>query len=134
MVKKSDMNWNFKLKDARKTRAKHNKTIQRLDKFDVKYNEVIDRFADDMILGKILRSTYWKYHYSGKPKKLSKTLVKEIKSMVNYRTREHIVSGLKSNNYPKSWDTAFYMAHKTKIDAMMKRIAKKAVSYAVKGY
>lgn len=132
MVRKSDMNWNFKIRDAMATRSKHSGRIRRLQEREVKYSEVIDYYTEQNLLSDLYGSTWFQLRYARKKQKLTKTLVKEIKARVNYMTRTYIQRGLEYNGYPKSWDTAFYMRHKTRVDALMKRIAKQLVRYATR--
>ena len=134
MAKINDFSWAFQVKDAGATRHNHKERIKKIKHFNIGFHNGIDRFADDMIVGAILRSGWWKYNYHNKPQKLTKTLVKTIKNVVNNTTRGHIRKNLKGAGYPVSWDTAFYMVHKTRVDALMKKIAKKLVGYAKGGY
>jgi len=116
-------NYDFKIKNITKTRRTHKKRIDKVSK--VPYSYVLDRLADDWITSNILRSAYWINYFRNKKRKdLTKTQFKNIKMLVNSHTRVIIRKGLEYEGLPKSWDTAFYMAHKTKVDALMKRITR----------
>lgn len=123
MVKK--YNYDFKIKDLRATTSKHKVQIQRSK--NVPYSEIIHRFMEDNILSDIWSSTQWQLRYYRELHTVNNQLVKDLKRFVNYFTREAIRRQLVESGYPKSWDTAFYVSHKAKIDAMMKRIVKELI-------
>lgn len=124
-------NYDFKVRDLRATKSKHRVQIQKSK--NVPYSEIIDYYAEDNISSDILGSTQWHFRYMQSKNKLNKTLVKELKSLVNYKTREYIGKALVYRNYPKSWDTAFYVSHKTKVDALMKRVVKELMRHFPRG-
>jgi hypothetical protein len=127
----NDFNWEFKLKNYHQTKSKHTPQIRKLKANKVRYSDVMDRYAEDMITSDIYSSTAWQYRYRSKTKP-SKTLVRSIKVWVNGQTYRTIQKGLEYAGYPKSWTTAFYITYKKRIDAMMKRVAKELYRLAVR--
>ena len=126
-------NWSFGVKNERATRNKHAKTIERMKKAGVKYNDIIDRFFEEGLLQSCLYPTdsMW-FIYVFKPMvkeagKLTKSHLRELKTYVNAVTYDLIQKSLIYNGYPKSWTTAFYMTYYTRINNMMTRVAKEIV-------
>ena len=128
--------WSFKIKDEASTRSKHAATIRRMKEAGVKYSDIIDYYFDQELLTQVMfpsgqRGNMWfTYYFQPKVKEagtLTKTMLRELKSTINGTTRMMIQRSLEYNGYPKSWDTAFYMAYKPKIDSMMTRTAKEIV-------
>ena len=128
-------NWSFGVKNERATRNKHAKTIERMKKAGVKYNDIIYRNFDGEIVENTLSpsASMW-FIYRFKPMvegagKLSKAHLRELKTYVNSRTYDIIQRRLIYNGFPKSWATAFYMAYYTRINNMMTRVAKEIVAH-----
>jgi len=134
MPKKKGMmyNWEYKLKNLEATTQKHSGKIQRMKKSDLKYNDVIDYMFEDELLSQIYNSTWFQYRYAREPKKITKSLVRELKTGINGETKRMIERSLEFSGYPKSWSTAFYVKHKKRIDAMMKRVGKQLLRYIPK--
>lgn len=128
----------FGVMNPEQTRMKHSGRIMKAK--DIPYDEIVHPFFEDNVTQYVisgfpgrLAGSGWFSGFSERTKTdekgaLMKSSVKELKSVVNWRTREEITNQLVSHGYPKSWDTAFYMAHYNKINEMMKRIVKDIVT------
>jgi len=138
------MRWNedywtkpFGVMNPEQTMEKHQGRI--LKAKDIPYEEIIDPYFEEQVIQNVISGfpgrnagSLWFYGFEeranvDKKGALMKSSVKELKTVVNWRTRELITDNLIRNGYPASWDTAFYMAHYNKINNMMKRITKEIV-------
>ena len=132
MVNKNSFNYDFKLKNMQKTKSAHKGRINKISKSGMRYNDIVDRNFEDELLSKIYNSNYFQYWFGRKPQKITKTVVRQLKSSVNGHTRQMIRASLKYEGFPESWDTAFYLRYKTRVDAMMKRVTKQLLTYIPK--
>lgn len=127
---KKKFNYDFKMRDIRSTRAKHKNTIKRMNKTDIKYNQIIDHYFEQELETQIRNDTMYHYGWVASEVKdygITQKIIRSIKAHVNSVTKQMIVNSLEYEGYPKSWATAFYLDHKTMIDAMMRRVAKNVV-------
>jgi len=128
--------WSFKVLNEAATRNKHAKTIQRMKASGLRFEDIIDRYFEDQALqdsiypqgqrGSMWFSYFFVPHVKEKGK-LTKPLLRELKTRVNGVVYESIMKNLEYNGYPKSWATAFYMAYYSKINNIMTRITKEIV-------
>lgn len=127
----------FGIKSPEATTERHYGRIQKAK--DIPYKEIInDYFEGDVTShvisgfpGRVSGSAWYSGVFAPQVREkgaMTKTTMRELKGAVNFRTREQITENLIKGGYPKSWDTAFYMAHYDKINAMMKRIVKEIVT------
>lgn len=128
----------FGVKSPEATREKHYGRIKKAK--DIPYNEIIHPYFEENIISKMLGqsggpgSLWFGSVFTQEVRErgaITKRTLKELEGAVNWRTREEIQASLVRNGYPKSWDTAFYMAHYNKINALMKRITKELVKHYV---
>ena len=137
-MKWNESNWRpYGVLNPSKTRQTHAGKITQAKK--IPYNEIIHDYFEDNVIQRVIGalggpggSMWFEYAFrnrasTDKKGAISKRSLSELKTRVNYCTREEIQKSLEYNGYPPSWDTAFYMAHYTKINALMKRITKELV-------
>ena len=126
------LNLDFSIKDYDSTRAKHESRIRTLGAKGVKYNDIIDTYTQDNIIGGIVGGTQW-YLYYGKLDSKKQCNVKQIKTLVNYQTKTEIERNLKYYDVSKWYSTAFYVSHYKRINALMKRITKELLKNYLRG-
>jgi len=126
---KSCYDLNFKVKNLQATRDKHASKIKKMKQQDVKYNDIMDRFVDEMILSDVHNSTQYQYRARSdlKKDKVKQMDINAVKQIVNWKTREVITKALEYNDLPKSWDTAFYIDNYKKINDVMKKVTKELI-------
>jgi len=132
--KAGELNFNFAVKDFDSTQYKHRVQIQRIKDSDLKFKEIIDNCAEDSIVSNILNSNYWIFNIGENIKKpVSKSDLRTLKQLVNSFTWKYIRNVLDWYNKPKSWNTAFYISHYKRINAMMTRITKTLIGDYLRG-
>ena len=137
MVKWVEEYWRpMGIKSYESTYEKHYGQIKKAK--DIPYKEIVDDYFEEEVIqhvhsgfpGRIGGSGWFSGVFQPEVKEkggITKTTLRSLKGTVNWRTRELITHNLVQHGYPKSWDTAFYMAHYEKINNMMKRIVKEIV-------
>ena len=132
---KIDKNLKFRygVKDFQATKQKHQKTIDRMNKTDLKFEDILDsdsyeNIALDVCFPSGERGSLW-FSYIMKPKilergKVMQNHINSLRTAVNGRTREIIKRLIVAEGYPKSWDTAFYIKYYNKINKLMIRATK----------
>jgi hypothetical protein len=126
------MNFDFKLKNMAGSIEKHYGRIEKIKKSDLKYSDVIDDNFESELISQVYNATWFQYRYARVPQVVSQSLVRELKTGVNGVTRNMIRNSLKYAGFPESWDTAFYLKYKGRVDALMKRVTKQLLGYIPK--
>jgi len=119
----------FKIKNPEATKNKHASQIKKVKQSDLKFDDVFGRYGEDMIISDVANSTQYQYTVkkSLQKDKPSSFDVRQLKHIINWKTRQKIEKALKDESLPKSWDTAFYMANYNKINNMMKKATKELI-------
>lgn len=130
--KKQMYNWDFTLKNYQATRAKHAPQMRRLKQAGATYSQIVGYDFGGEVLSQAYTSGYFQHVLL--KEKPSKSVVRNIKTLVNGTTYRMIQRSLEFYGYPKSWVTAFYITHKKKIDGMMRTVAKQLFSYVKQNY
>ena len=138
MIKWQEDYWKpFEVKSIEVTKRRHAKKIKKAK--DISYNEIVNVWFERDVIQRVISGSpegYGRFWFSDifladlkvdKKGALMKSSLNQLKSTVNYATRAVITERLISCGYPKSWDTAFYMTHYNKINALMKRIMKRII-------
>lgn len=121
----SELNFSFPIvRDIEATRAKHQKTVCRLQRMDSDGIGVFYGLTPDDLYDSIMHVNYRLFmHYIAQHWRNQKG-VKALKSLVNSHVRDLIGSYLSDNGLPVSWDTAYYLLHQDRIDGMMEAVSR----------
>lgn len=104
----------FKVKDFNKTEQKHYKKIVKLqDDYQIEYDDVLDSGAWEAV-----ETEVWKKLDLWKQIDID-VKARSVATLINAQTREVIQNSLEFLEVPKSYDTAFYIAHYCKINEGM---------------
>lgn len=101
----------FGVKNFAKTLAKHSNKIDslnaRMEELGIEYSDIMDSDSWQTIDTQAEQKlSYWG---DRQPK------TKEVATLINGLTRQIIANTLEYYEMPKSWDTAFFMAHYMKV-------------------
>jgi len=122
-----NVNWEFKVKDAARTRIKWSSQINKLTKQGIRYEDIVDPYIEELVISKICNHM-WFYNYFMPEIRargsITKSEIRELKTRVNAAFYEALLNGLNYAGLPKSWVTPFYMKYYTKINNKMKAITK----------
>lgn len=125
----------FGVKDTWSTERTHSDRIEKAKK--IPYKTIVDRDFVNNVIGTVLEGNWFKYITSKIEKSgtLTKSPLKDLRQMVKWQTQYQISKNLQKHSYPKSWDTAFYMCHYSKINNLMEYITELIVKkYVDKKY
>lgn len=103
----------FKVKDFNKTEQKHYKRIIKLEELEIAYDDVLDSGAWEAV-----ETEVWKKLDLWKQMDIE-VKARSVATLINSQTREVIQNSLEFLEVPKSYDTAFYIAHYCKINEGM---------------
>lgn len=103
----------FEVRNLSKTLSKHTKKIdsldERMEELGIEYDDILGSDAWQTIDTEVERSLQLIESMGIKQSD------KQIARIINEKTRNAIVGSLEFYEMPKSWDTAFYMAHYMKV-------------------
>lgn len=127
----SNYNYDFKVRDYQSTKMKHLGKIKRMKEYyNVNYNDIIDdRFLYDLMDVIISKPNFYQWLRPRVIDKgyLSKTDLRELKTIINSAVKTAIQGSLRFNNIPESYDTAFYIDNYSKINNIMKQMTKEII-------
>lgn len=104
----------FSVKDFKKTSEKHHGRIVKLqDSYELDYFDVLDNSAWSDIETAVHENVTRQIEMGITPK------ARGVATLINYKTREVIQNSLEWHEIPRSYDTAFYIAHYCKINEGM---------------
>lgn len=131
---KKCLDLNFKLRGPEGTRQRHIVQINKLKNRGITFDDILPRqppqgdyIAEQAIeQERLQRNPYFIHNIyeSGRWKECSQNVAKEMKAAINSATRDEIKFQLKEKGLPESYDTAFYILHYKKTNALMKKILK----------
>ena len=112
----------YGVKDFKLSWSNHQTRIKTLKNNNVLYRDIIDFNFMDNLIYEIVTSTQWTFHYSNLNP--SRSTVRQLKTFINWKTRESLKKHLEYSDLTKHYDTAFYLLHYNKINKLMSQVTR----------